>query len=85
MKGVHKCWLKNGGKAMYSENTLKRVRTKKTTHVTTMIEIFETCQTKPIAKQTNMDESLFIRSIVTTRAADEPKILPRPPGAYREI
>merc|ERR1712241_493887 len=24
MKGVHKCWLKNGGKAMYSENTLKR-------------------------------------------------------------
>ena len=29
-----------------------------------MIEIFETCQTKPIAKQTNMDESLIIRSIV---------------------
>ena len=26
MRGVHKCWLKNGGKAMYSENTLKRVR-----------------------------------------------------------
>ena len=28
-----------------------------------MIEIFETCQTKSIAKQTNMDESLIIRSI----------------------
>ena len=31
-----------------------------------MIEIFETCQTKPIAKQTNMDESLIIRSIICT-------------------
>ena len=29
-----------------------------------MIEIFETCQTKSIAKQTNRDESLIIRSIV---------------------
>ena len=28
-----------------------------------MIEIFETCQTKSIAKQTNRDESLIIRSI----------------------
>ena len=31
-----------------------------------MIEIFETCQTKSIAKQTNMDESLIIRSIPAT-------------------
>ena len=31
-----------------------------------MIEIFETCQTKSIAKQTNRDESLIIRSIVCT-------------------
>ena len=31
-----------------------------------MIEIFETCQTKSIAKQTNRDESLIIRSIVAT-------------------
>ena len=31
-----------------------------------MIEIFETCQTKSIAKQTNRDESLLIRSIVWT-------------------
>ena len=30
-----------------------------------MIEIFETCQTKSIAKQTNRDESLIIRSILT--------------------
>ena len=29
-----------------------------------MIEIFETCQTKSIAKQTNRDESLIIRSII---------------------
>ena len=28
-----------------------------------MIEIFETCQTKSITKQTNRDESLIIRSI----------------------
>ena len=31
-----------------------------------MIEIFETCQTKSIAKQTNRDESLIIRSIGKT-------------------
>ena len=31
---------------------------------TFMIEIFETCQTKAIAKQTNRDESLIIRSII---------------------
>ena len=30
-----------------------------------MIEIFETCQTKSIAKQTNRDESLIIRSILS--------------------
>ena len=29
-----------------------------------MIEILETCETKSIAKQTNRDESLIIRSIV---------------------
>ena len=29
-----------------------------------MIEIFETCQTKSIAKQTNREESLIIRSII---------------------
>ena len=29
-----------------------------------MIEIFETCQTKSIAKQTNREESLIFRSIV---------------------
>ena len=29
-----------------------------------MIEKFETCQTKSIAKQTNRDESLIIRSIL---------------------
>ena len=31
-----------------------------------MIEKFETCQTKSIAKQTNRDESLIIRSIDST-------------------
>ena len=32
-----------------------------------MIEIFETFQTKSIAKQTNRDESLIVRSIHTTQ------------------
>ena len=39
-----------------------------------MIEIFETCQTKSIAKQTNRDESLIIRSILLTESLFAPSL-----------